>query len=152
MEAGRQRGENSFFLPEQASSHVQISQIGGVQAVPLDPTGLTVLRKQAQAALPAGAKNIKMTGEINDLLPVFGWKSFEVTFDYEFYGQQLRQSTLYINMIPGRVIQVDVTALATDFDNIHERMRKMMFGWFEPSRDLSPDEARQYENGEFKGG
>ena len=131
---------------------MQISQVHGPQALPLDPPGLDALRKSAQAALPEGSKDVKAAGEANDLLPIFGWKSFEVTFEYEFYGQQMRQSTLYVNMIPGRVVRVNVTALATDFDKVHEKMRKLMYGWFEPSRDLSPEEARQYESGEFKGG
>ena len=128
-----------------------IRQLQGPPALPLDPAGLDALRKSAQAALPQGAKDIKPVGETRDLLPVFGWKSFEITFDYEFYGQQLRRSILYINMIPGRVVQVEVTSTLPDFENVHEKTRKLMFGWFEPNRDLSPSEARDYEAGGFKG-
>ncbi len=143
--------ERLEFMPPQTGSHVQISQVPGVQALPLDPAGLAALRKDAQARLPEGAKNIHAAGEENDLLPVFGWKSFEVTFEYEFYGQQMRRSMLYVNMIPGRVVQVSVTAVAADFENVHEKLRKLMFGWFEPNRDLPPEQARQYEAGEIRG-
>ena len=145
-------GNKLVFLPDQPSSEVQISQVQGAAALPLDAPGLAVLRKSAQASLPQGAKNIKPAGETNDLLPLFGWKSFEVTFDYEFFGQQMRRSTLYINMVPGRVVQVNVTSTTLDFDQVHEKMRKLMFGWFEPNRDLSPQEAKDYEEGKFKGG
>ena len=102
--------------------------------------------------MPDGAKEVKAVGEVNDLLPVFGWKSFEVTFEYEYFGQRVQRSTLYVNMIPGRVVQVSVVALPADFEKVHEQMRKMMFGWFEPSRDLTPEQAQEYENGQFKGG
>ena len=139
------------LLPDQPSSQVQISQMHGVKALPLDPDGLAALRKSAQAAIPDGAKNVKPVAEVKDLLPVFGWKSFEVTFQYEFFGQQLQRSVLYINMLPGRVVQVSVTSTTADFENVHEKTRKLMFGWFEPKRDLSPDEAREYEEGSFKG-
>lgn len=143
--------ERLQFLPPQTSSEVQISQVRGVQALPLDPAGLAALRKDAQARLPEGAKNIQAAGEVSDLLPVFGWKSFEVTFQYEFYGQPMQRSLLYVNMVPGRVVQVSVTAAVADFEAVHERARKLMFGWFEPKRDLSPEAARQYEAGEYTG-
>ena len=145
-------GERLVLQPEQSSSGVYINQLKGVQALPLDPGGLAVLRKAAQATLPSGAKEIKPAGEVSDLLPVFGWKSFEATFDYEFYGQRMRSSVLYINMIPGRVVQASVTALVPHFEQVHEKMRKLMFGWFEPKRDLSPNDAKEYEEGGFKGG
>lgn len=143
--------ERLEFIPPQVSSQVQIGQLRGVQALPLTPEGLAALRKDAQARLPEGSKNIQATDEVNDLLPVFGWKSFEVTFQYEFFGQQMKRSTLYVNMIPGRVVQVSVTATVADFEAIHEQMRKLMFGWFEPKRDLTPEAARQYEAGEILG-
>ena len=144
-------GSQLVFTPEQPSSEVSINQVLGIQALPLDATGLAALRQGAQTAVPQGAKDIKPTGETNDLLPIFGWKSYEATFEYDFYGQQMRRSVLYINMIPGRVVRVNVTALASDFDQVHEKMRKLMFGWFEPKRDLPPQEARDYEEGGFKG-
>ena len=144
-------GGQLVLVPDKPSSEVLIRQLGGAPALPLDATGLATLRKTAQAALPQGSKDIKQTGEINDLLPVFGWKSFEVTFDYNFFGQQMRRSFLYINMIPGRVVAVQVTSTASDFDEVHEKARKLMFGWFEPNRDLTPDAAREYEAGGFKG-
>ena len=109
------------------------------------------MRKSAQAAIPNGAKNIKPVAEVKDLVPVFGWKSFEVTYQYEFFGQDLQRSMLYINMFPGRVVQVSVTATVADFEKVHEQTRKLMVGWFEPKRDLSPDQARDYEEGGFKG-
>ena len=144
--------EQLQFLPAQTGSQVQIGQLRGVQALPLDAAALEALRKDARAHLPEGAKDIKAVGEASDLLPVFDWKSFEVTFEYEFYGQTVRRSQLYINMLPGRVVQVGVTATPADFDKIHEEMRKMMFGWFEPNRSLTPDAAHEYESGEFHGG
>ena len=144
-------GGQLVLSPDKPGSEVLIRQLGGAPALPLDAAGLAVLRKMAQAALPQGAKDIKPFGEINDLLPVFGWKSFEVTFDYNFFGQQMRRSFLYINMIPGRVVAVQVTAAVLDFDQVHEKVRKLMFGWFEPNRDLTPDAARDYEEGGLKG-
>lgn len=144
-------GGQLTLVPNLPSSEVQVRQLAGPPALPLDPAGLDALRKSALASVPQGAKDIKPAGEIKDLLPVFGWKSFEATFEYEFYGQLMRHSVLYINMIPGRVIQVSVTSIAPDFEGVHESVRKMMFGWFEPKRDLNPDAAKEYEDGMYKG-
>ena len=139
------------FVPEQPSTVVQVSQVAGVQALPMDADGLTALRKAAQKAVPEGAKAITPAGETSDLLPVMGWTSFEVTYDYEFFGQSMRRSLLYVNMLPGRVIQVSVNSTATDFDKVHGKMRNMIYGWFEPNRSLSPAEAKEYEEGGYRG-
>lgn len=144
-------GEQLVLLPGKASCEAQITQVRGVQALPLDPTGLAALRKAAQETLPQGAKDIKLAGETNDLLPLFGWKSYETKFEYDFFGQAMSRSVLYINMIPGRVVRVSVTAPVTDFDKVHEQVRELMFGWFEPNRDLSPAAAREYEEGGYHG-
>ena len=64
----------------------------------------------------------------------------------------MRRSVLYINMIPGRVVQVSVTATPENFEKVHEKVRQFMFNWFEPKRDLNRDAAREYEEGGYKGG
>ena len=64
-------GNQLVLTPGQPSGEVVISQLQGVQALPLDPAGLTALRQSAQAAVPQGAKNIKPTGEIIDLAASF---------------------------------------------------------------------------------
>ena len=145
-------GSSLLLLPDQASSEVVIRQLSGPPALPLDPTGLEALRKATQATLPQGASNIKASGETKDLLPFPEWKSFEAAFDYDFYGVPMRRSVLYINMVPGRVIQVSVSAPTTEFDQVHELTRQLMFNWFEPKRELSPESAKDYEEGKYQGG
>ncbi len=134
-------------IPEQGGSRVVIEQISGKQALALDAAGRSALDADAGKTLPSGAKNATELPPRTDLLPVFGWTTLELSHRYEFYGQAMRRSILYINMIPGRVVQVTVTAPDAAFDAVHEQMRLVMSGWFEPKRDLPPDLAQKYEDG-----
>lgn len=133
------------LIPEQANSRVNISQVMGAQTLPLDATGQGELLKRATALLPNGAKNVEVLPAVTDLLPIFHWTSVEFAHRYDFYGQKMHRSVVYINMLPGRVVQMTVTAPEPVFDAVHNQARMMMSGWFEPKRDLPPDLAREYE-------
>ena len=138
-------------IPEQAGSRVVIEQVGGKQALDLGEAGKRDLDASAGKSLPSGAKNVTELPPRTDLLPVFGWTTLEIDHRYEFYGQSMRRGILYVNMIPGRVIQVTITAPDAAFDAVHEQARLIMSGWFEPKRDLPPDLARKYEEGQLGG-
>ncbi len=138
------------ILP-QGGSRVVIEQVSGKQAMALDAAGRSELDTNAGKTLPSGARNVTELPPRTDLLPVFGWTTLELCHRYEFFGQAMRRGILYINMIPGRVVQVTVTAPDAVFDEVHEQMRLLMSGWFEPKRDLPPDLARKYEDGTLGG-
>ena len=64
---------------------------------------------------------------------------------YEFYGQAVRQSTMYVHMPAGRLVEFSVTAPEADFNKLYRPARTILGSWFEPSRDLPPELARKYE-------
>ncbi len=138
-------------IPPQGGSRVVIEQVGGKQAVALDAAGRSELGANVGKTLPSGARNVMELPARTDLLPVFGWTTLELSHRYEFYGQVMRRSVLYVNMIPGRVVQVTVTAPDAAFDDVHEQMRLILSGWFEPKRDLPPGLAQKYEDGTLGG-
>ncbi len=139
------------LIPQQSGSRVVIEQVSGKQALAFDAAGQHELDTNAGKTLPAGSKNVTELPPRTDLLPIFGWTTLEICHRYEFYGQGMRRGILYVNMIPGRVVQVTVTAPDAVFDAVHEQMRLVMSGWFEPKRDLPPDLARKYEEGTLGG-
>ena len=139
------------LTPTKPGSDVNISQVN-VQALPLDAGGKSALQKQAEGQIPKGALKITALPVGDNVLPVDGWKSVEFTYRYELFGQSMRRSVCYINMLPGRVVQWTVAAPDESFDAVHEDARVLMFHWFEPKRELSPEMARQYEAGELHGG
>ena len=57
----------------------------------------------------------------------------------------MRRSLMYINMLPGRVVQLSVVAAEADFDQVHKAGRQILSSWFEPSRVLPPDLQKKYE-------
>ena len=130
---------------------MNVSQVR-VQALPLDAAGKAVLQKQAESQISKRAVKITAPPVGNNVLPVNGWTSVEFTYRYELFGQPVRRSVCFINMLPERVVQWSVVAPDEAFDSVHEDARVLMFHWFEPRRELSPEMARQYENGEAHGG
>ena len=139
------------MVPDQAGCRVDISQVLGVQSLPMDASGRVELLKKAVALLPGGAKNVEALPPVDNLLPIFNWTSVEFSHRYDFYGQKLHRSVLYINMLPGRVVQMTVVAPEAVFDEVHNQARLILSNWFEPKRDLPPDLAREYESGEAHG-
>ena len=70
---------------------------------------------------------------------------------YDFYGQSLCHSVMFMNMRPGRVVQVSITAPKANYEAVHDAVRVLMFSWFEPSKDLPKETARKLEGGNGSG-
>ena len=139
------------MIPDQGGCRVNISQVLGVQSLPMDAGGRVEILKRVVAQLPGGAKNVEALPPADNLLPIFNWTSVEFSHRYDFYGQKLRRSVLYVNMLPGRVVQMTVVAPDAVFDEVHNQARLILSNWFEPKRDLPPDLAREYESGTVHG-
>ena len=139
------------LTPARAGSRVTISQIGGVQSLPMDASGRVELLKRVVAQLPGGAKNVEALPPVDNLVPIFKWTSVEFSHRYDFYGQKMRRSVLFINMLPGRVVQMSVIAPDDFFEEVHNQARMIISNWFEPKRDLPPELAREYESGQPHG-
>ena len=130
----------------EGSTEVRLGNYHGPAFKVDEPSG-GILLKQVTAQVPAGAKNLTVLPLEYNPLPIFGWSDLQVTVRYEFYGETLRHSVMYINMMPGRVVEFSVTAIDADFDKMYKQARAILASWFEPSRDLPPDLARKYEDG-----
>lgn len=138
------------LIPDKPGCHVAISQVKGT-ALPLDAAGKELLGKQVLGQIPKGATKVETLPILDGLLPTGHWTSAEWTYRYEFFGQTMRYSVCYVNMLPGRIVQWSVTAPDALFDAVHEQARVLMFQWFEPKRELSPEMAREYEQGTMHG-
>lgn len=140
------------MVPDKAGGWVTLSQVGGgVKALNFDEAGRADLFKKVTGQVPNGATNVQALPVESDVLPIFHWTSAEFTLRYDFGGQKMRRSVLFINMLPGRVVQLTVTAPDKTFDDVHNQARVMLANWFEPKRDLPPDIAKEYESGEVHG-
>ena len=139
------------LIPNVANGRVRIENVAGVSALALDPAGKIALRKQVDGAVPPGAKNVAALPDEDNPLPIFGWKDVEMTRSYDFYGQTICHGVIFLNMRPGRVVQVTITAPKADYNKLHDAVRLLMFSWFEPSKDLSKETARKLEEGTMGG-
>ena len=139
------------LIPNVSDCHVKIENVPGVQALPLDETGKVALRKQIDGSVPGGAKNTTALPDVDNSLAIYGWKNVEMTRTYDFFGQTICQSMMFINMRPGRVVRVTVSAPKADYEAVDNAARVLMFSWFEPSKDLSKETARKLEEGTLGG-
>lgn len=135
-------------LPETANSKIRLEHFPGVKPLTIDQAGARDLQQLATGQVPADAKGmVVMPAELNPL-PLYGWNTLEVVFRYEYFGQPVRRSVMYVGMLPGRLVQLTVTAPDADFDKVHKQARQMLGSWFEPSRDLPPDLQSKYKSPE----
>ena len=130
----------------QGSTEVRLGNYHG-PAFKVDAASGLELTKRVTSQVPTGAKAITVLPVEYNPLPIFGWTDVQVTVRYEFYGQTLRHSAMFINMMPGRVVEFSVTATDAEFDKMYKQARAILSSWFEPSRDLPPELARKYDAG-----
>ena len=132
-------------LPDTANSKLRLEHFSGPKLLTIDQAGARELQQLAATQILPDAKNVvALPPELNPL-PLFGWNTLEVAHRYDYFGAPMRRSVMYVSMMPGRVVQLTVTAPDTDFDKVHKEARKFLGSWFEPSRDLPPDLQRKYK-------
>jgi hypothetical protein len=139
-------GAGMDLTPEVANSSVRIGNYQGSKLLTIDQAGGQDLLGQINAQLPPDAKNAKVLTVNLNPLAIFGWQTMEVTLTYDYFGQAMRRSLMYLSMFPGRVVQFTVVAPDADFDKVHKAARQILSSWFEPSRDLPPDLQEKYEH------
>ena len=131
--------------PDTELSSIRLGRYQGSKLLTFDQAGGQDLVVQLSAQLPPDAKNAKVLAVDLNPLPIFGWSTLEVTLGYDYFGQKMRRSLMYLDMLPGRVVQLSVVAPDTYFDQVHKQARQVLSSWFEPSRDLPPDLQSKYE-------
>ncbi len=131
-------------VPDTPNSKVRLEQFAGPKLLTIDPAGGHDLGQLAAGQVPGDAKNVTaLPVELNPL-PLFGWKTLEASFRYDYFGQTVRRSVMYVSMIPGRVVQLTITAPEADFVKVHQQACQFLGSWFEPSRDLPTDLQSKY--------
>ncbi len=132
------------FTPNGSNARIRLGRYQGSELT-IDEAGARALLQQINARVPKEATNVVALPANYNPLPLFGWTDLEVTVRYDFYGQTVRQSLMYVHMKPGRLIEFSMTAPDKEFEGLYRPARSVLSSWFEPSRDLPPELARQYE-------
>ena len=96
-----------------------------------DDKGSADLQARAARLVPEGAKEVKLMRTLPNVLPIAGWKSWETIYDYNFFGQILRQSILYLDAGQGRVVRLVVQAPQTAFPRVYPSARGIVLTWHE---------------------
>jgi hypothetical protein len=110
-------------------AEVRIEKSTLTPGTPFAGAGLDVYRQRLLSGVPAGAANPRLGEEKRDPLPVFGWKDYEFTVAFTFFGQQLQRSVTFINLNDKEQIMVIVTGAQGEFDRIHAQAMDVMLSW-----------------------
>lgn len=131
-------------IPDIPDSKVRLERFPGSALLTIDAAGGLALQQIAASQMPGDAKEVvALPAELNPL-PLYHWNTLEATFRYQYFGKPVRRSVMYVSMIPGRVVQLTVTASDADFDKLHKQAHQMLSSWFEPTRDLPPDLQQKF--------
>ena len=107
---------------EKSASAAQAADFG-------DKAALERYRRAAMANVPPGAATVHVAEEHDMPLPVFHWRDYEFTIDYEFFGQSFRRSVLYVDLNAKEQLIVTCVAPRTDFDQIHDATGNLLRSW-----------------------
>jgi hypothetical protein len=100
--------------------------------IPLDEAGIEVLRKFARTLLPAEATDVGEIWEVTNPTVLQGWTSFEVGFDYSYFGRHFCRSVLFINLDSKRQVHFIVDAIPAEFDALYKTTYRTLATWWEP--------------------
>jgi hypothetical protein len=76
----------------------------------------------------ANAQKMRVTGEQRNPVIINGHETYEVTVEYELYGQQFTSSVIFMNL-PDTQIRFRVSARKQDFEKVHKAFRGSLYSW-----------------------
>ena len=122
-------GSLTLTPPRITNGMVRIERSALTPAVAFRDAGLDTYRQRVLAGIPQGAAEIKASGDADDPLPIFGWKSHEWTVDYDFFGQSYRRSVLFLNLNAREQLMLTTVSLRADFDPVHAAGLDVLRSW-----------------------
>lgn len=128
--------ESAIFKPK-GSIHASVkieNSPAGHASLPLDESGLPILRKTAATLLPPDATDIVQTWEVVNPVVLQGWTSFEVGFDYVKDERHFSRSVLFINLDPTRQVRFVVSAAPDDFKPLYQTAYRTLATWHQSAK------------------
>ena len=115
--------------PNASGAVIRIEKSALTPNTPFRDTSLDLYRRRVLSGIPQGAVNTHIVAEKTDPLPIFGWKDYEFTVAYDFFGRSLRSSVVFINLNAKEQISMTVIASQNDFDKVHGQGMTVMQSW-----------------------
>jgi hypothetical protein len=122
-------GSITCVAPNASAAMIRIEKSAVAPNVAFHDNDLEQYRRRVLSGVPEGAVNTRIVAEKADPLPIFGWKDYEFTLAYDFFGQSLRRSVAFINLNPKQQITVTIVATQSDFDTVHGQGMTVMQSW-----------------------
>ena len=122
-------GSITTVAPDASGALIRIEKSPLTPATLFRDAGLDVYRQRVLAGIPQGATNTRIVTEKADPLPIFGWKDYEFTVSYDFFGQSLRRSVVFVNLNPKEQILMTVSAGQSEFDKVRGQGMTVMQSW-----------------------
>ncbi len=97
--------------------------------VRFDEQGLTTYQRAMSTAVPAGAAQVRITGQQENPLPIMHWQSHEFTLSYDFFGQSFCRSVLFLNLDAKEQIICTISAPKAVFDAVHNTGFDLLRSW-----------------------
>ena len=99
--------------------------------LPFDAESLPAYLKAAQALLPAGAEDVVLEAQKENVLPVNRWHSYRFVFSYHIAASQLRESITFLNLDERQQVVIKTGSRQAAFDAIAARADDIIRRWHE---------------------
>jgi len=97
--------------------------------IPFNAGSLGIYRQSAESFAPNGAK---AEGEFEETLnPISqdGWTSYRFSRAYKLPGSTIRQSVIFLNLLPKQQIVLVTTAFSAEFGGAQSRTERVITSW-----------------------
>ena len=115
--------------PDGSGAVIHLEKSALTPDTPFRDTGLDVYRRGVLSGLPEGAVNARIVAEKANPLPIFGWKDYEFTVTYNFFGRDLRRGVVFVNVNPKQQVLMTVSAEQGNFEQVHSQGLTLMQSW-----------------------
>ncbi len=111
-----------FTPPDVTQAQARIDQTPLPQPETFDEATIKLLQGRALTFVPPNAQGVAFVGDERNPIAINGQPTYEVTLQYQFYGEQYEMSMLFADLAQVR-LRCQVIAKKKDFAKIHMLFR-----------------------------
>jgi len=97
----------------------------------IEPANQDRYEQAARKMLPPDAKDVVLDQVTFNPMPINGWTGVRFTFQFQTPAGEVRQSLMFLNILPAQQVVVQIASMAKDFTNASDRGMDILRRWHE---------------------
>lgn len=129
-----------FNFQDIRNASMRLTTSGMTPQTPFDEKNLELYRAAMRGFVPADAKDVQITEEKSDAVPINGWISHQFVAIYKLFNFPYRHSVTFFNYSATQQLVFDVVAPESDYEKVYARSYRVLnsLSDFVPAHEAGP--------------